>query len=114
MKYQIRKSEEASVKYVTHPIELDTEDFRNLSIPYTGNTDKEFLEYIWSFKFNGVPEDLSEELTDILEFELFDGPMETIYNSGEDRDNSVLELGEANPNFTKQGGFMIHLTTTQK
>jgi hypothetical protein len=115
MKYYIRKTESARVAYANKPIELDPEEFKNLeNNPYTGNEAHEFLEYIYSLRWDAeagdFPEDLDFETQQKLE-ELFQGEMKEIYNSASDVDESFLELGEPNEKYRKTGGFDVHVRT---
>lgn len=113
MKYYIRKAESARVTYANKPVELDADEFRNLSSnPYTGDTPHEFLDYILSLRWDvedGVfPEGLDFETQQNLE-KLFNENMEEIYNSSSEADESRLELGEPNERYTNHGGFDVHM-----
>ena len=57
--YTIRKAKQMTIWEVSHPISVDPEQFRNLSIPYTGQSQEEFIKYIRE-NYRQL-EDISEE-----------------------------------------------------
>lgn len=103
MKYQIRKCEKITIWRSTQVIELDPEDFRdNEEFPYTGNSEKEFLDYISKFSYDIPDDDVFAPL-----FELQDSPDWNEYASSVDKgEESWLEIGEASENAYKSGGFI--------
>jgi hypothetical protein len=103
MKYQIRKCEKITIWRATQVIEFDPEDFRdNEEFPYTGNSEKEFLDYISQFSYDIPDDDAFAPL-----FELQDNPDWNEYASSVDKgEESWLEIGEANEDAYKAGGFI--------
>lgn len=59
--YKIRKHQTYTVKSHTEVATLDPEKFRNLSIPFNGTTEEEFLYYISSLDYYDIYEELDEE-----------------------------------------------------
>jgi hypothetical protein len=102
MKYQIRKCEKITIWRNTQVVDFDPEDFRKYEdCPYTGNSEKEFLEYINQFKHD-VPED---EIFAPL-YEIKDSPDWNEYDSSVySGEESWFEIGELNENNYKSGGF---------
>jgi hypothetical protein len=102
MKYQIRKCEKITIWRNTQVVEFDPEDFRNYEdCPYTGNSEKEFLEYINQFKHD-LPE--NELFTPL--YEIQDSPEWNEYDSSVySGEESWLEIGEINESNHKAGGF---------
>lgn len=108
MKYQIRKCEKITIWRATQVIEMDPEDFRgHEEFPYTGNSEKEFLDYISQFSYDIPDDDAFAPL-----FELQDSPDWNEYASSVDKgEESWLEIGEANENAYKSGGFVSRYDT---
>jgi len=98
MKYNICLHQEYVVRECGETSNLDSEYFRNLpNNPYTGNNDKEFLEYIQSFLENpdnkkGLSEDVIEEL-DKLDY---GSSTDVYYDSREKTYNTWLEYENNN------------------
>ena len=90
MKYKLRKTETYSVTEATIPVELNTEDFKNSTIPYKGNSEEEFMVYIMEneiydedvFHDMGLP----KETVDKMYLIFLEGDRETLYDS---RNNSA-------------------------
>jgi hypothetical protein len=65
--YQIRKCETYSVTSKTETANLDPEKFRNISVPYEGNSEEEFLNYISDLYIDEVYEELDKETLEELD-----------------------------------------------
>ena len=65
--YQLRKCLKFTSYQATNTITLDPEKFRNLSIPYEGNSEEEFLKYIDenSYDLEDIYEEMDEEVEEI-------------------------------------------------
>jgi hypothetical protein len=103
--YQIRKCQEI-VTYHCSPVStVDPEKFRNLSIAYTGNSEKEFLEYLNNLYLDDIYDELDEDTQ--IELSSFYEPeeWEEYFNSTNKGENSWHEIGEVNEEYTKTGGF---------
>jgi hypothetical protein len=95
MKLEIRKCVEYTVHEATTSINLDMEEFKTLSIPFTGESEQEFLGYIRDeFEWEEVFEELTPETQAKISL-IFDCPeYEQTYNSAFDGENSWFESGE--------------------
>ena len=110
---QIRKCERVTVFNSTEVANLNPEDFKNLSIPFEGETDEEFLAYLeenmyelYEVIYEEIDEDVLSELSKMSE------PEWTEYsNSAWDGEDSWLETGVTNEEYTKTGGFEITTST---
>ena len=110
--YQIRKCERVTTVSHSGTALLDPENFRNISIPYEGSTEEEFLQYLEENRYEldeiweEIDEDTMTELNKLWE------PEWTEYdNSAWHGEESWLELGEPNPEYSKYGGFETRHTT---
>jgi hypothetical protein len=110
---QIRKCERVTVFNSTEVANLNPEDFKNLSIPFEGETDEEFLAYLeenmyelYEVIYEEIDEDVLSELSKMWE------PEWTEYsNSAWDGEDSWLETGVIDEDYTKTGGFKITTST---
>lgn len=113
MKYQIRKCEEITIWQATEVAELDPQDFKNLEEnPYKGSTEEDFLNYITEFinlcRWDGFPTDLDIKTANELD-KLVENVNWTEYaNSTQKEENSWIEIGEKNKEYSKTGGFKIN------
>lgn len=102
---QIRKCEKVTVYNTTEVAKLNPEDFRTLSVPFEGQTDEEFLSYLEDNK-EDIYEEISEDI--FLELNKIWEPEWTEYsNSTWNGEESWLESGEVNKEYTKTGGFQV-------
>lgn len=116
MKYQIRKRENVTLYLASDIVELDDEAFRNLEEnPYTGNSEEEFLNYIAGFdSWDGIPMDLDfEQSNELSKIKGDDLNMQEFDNSAQKFEDSWFELGEANDEYRKAGGFKVKLSTIE-
>jgi|688.fasta_scaffold575704_2 hypothetical protein len=110
---KIRKCRKVLVFEATEVVDLNPEDFRDLEEnPYTGTTDKEFLEYIKEIvTYGNTPYELDSkseiELEKLNEIAVW----ETYYSSLEKGEDSWLESGKENKSFYKNGGFETEEST---
>lgn len=114
MKYQIRKRENVTIYLASDIVELDDEAFRNLEKnPYTGNSEEEFLNYIAGLDtWDGMPEDLDWDQADQLsKIKGDEVDMKEFSNSAQKFEDSWFELGEANEEYVKAGGFKLKIST---
>ena len=110
--YQIRKCERYTSWQCSEVATLDPEKFKTLSIPFEGETEEEFLNYIsentWEFDeiWDELDEETQNQLSSILD------PSWTEYsNSAYKFEDSWHELGKGDETWTKTGGFeVIHST----
>jgi hypothetical protein len=110
---KIRKCRKVINFECTEIVDLEPDNFRHLpENPYSGNTDKEFLDYIKNLtRYGEIPYDLGiedeialEKLGELAEWEVYSSSLE----KGEE---SWLESGKENQAFYKTGGFEIENST---
>lgn len=113
MKYQLRKCEKYT-SWVAGPVaELDPEDFRNhKNNPYQGNSEEDFINYIHNFDIEDV-DGLSDESVYQLQAVGPECEMEEYSNSAWKYADTWFEIGEANEEYTKTGGFNTRYDTYQ-
>ncbi len=110
--YQIRKCERVTICYCSQPANLNPEKFRNISIPFEGETEGDFLTYISqnTYEFQDIWDEFDEEtqyqLGAILEPE-----MTEYANSAWKFEDSWHESGKVDETWTKTGGFEVTETT---
>ena len=105
MKFNIRKVESVTLQLASSPIELDTEDFKNLGdYSYTGFNEIDFINYINNLILNGLPPDLNEELSELV-MSLEDPEMREYANSADSGSNAHIEIGYLDPEYRRAGGF---------
>jgi hypothetical protein len=110
---QIRKCERVTVYNTTEVANLNPDNFKNLSIPFEGETDEEFLTYLsenmfelYEVIYEEIDEETLSELSKVWE------PEWTEYsNSAWNGEDSWLEGGVTNEEYTKTGGFEVLHTT---
>lgn len=109
---QIRKCQRVTSYLSSEVANLNPEDFRNLSIPFEGETDEEFLSYLeenkWELEENY--EEINEEVLNELN-KLWEPEWTEYSNSAWNVEDSWLESGEVNEKYSKTGGFEISKST---
>lgn len=103
---QIRKVEQYTVFQASPVFELDPEKFRKLSLPYTGNSEQEFVDYIAKIFPWDIPKDLDEESKNTLQ-ELNESIMIEYSNSLDNGVNEALQVGEIDLEYRNSGGFRV-------
>lgn len=110
--YQIRKCERYTSWNCSEVANLDPEKFRTLSVPFEGETEKDFLDYISSnqYELEEIYDEIDEDTMD--ELQKIWSPEWTEYsNSAWKFEDSWLESGKENEEWRKTGGFeMTHST----
>ena len=103
---QIRKCERVTVYNTTEVAELNPEDFKNISFPFEGESDEEFLSYLNEnrYELEEIWEEFSEETLNELN-KLWEPEWTEYSNSAWKGEESWLEGGEVNEEYTKTGGF---------
>jgi hypothetical protein len=96
MKYKIRAKEAYSAVETTIPIEIDTEEFRTSKIPYEGNSEQEFIDYI---NENNIQDEdvfsemgLSEKTRDLLYGVFIEREWKPFYHSSEQGSDEWIEI----------------------
>ena len=110
---QIRKCERVTSYSTTEVANLNPEDFKNISFPFEGESDEEFLSYIDEnrYELEEIWEEFSEETLSELN-KLWEPEWTEYSNSAWKGEDSWLEGGEVNEEYTKTGGFDAKYTTT--
>jgi hypothetical protein len=110
---QIRKCERVTVYNTTEVANLNPEDFKNISFPFEGESDEEFLSYLNEnrYELEEIWEEFSEETLSELN-KLWEPEWTEYSNSAWKGEDSWLEGGEVNEEYTKTGGFDAKYTTT--
>jgi hypothetical protein len=109
--YQVRKCQTYSVTTKTKTANLDPEKFRKLSIPYEGNSEEEFVNYISDLSFDEICDELDEETLEELNKLFENAEWEEWHNSTWDGEEVWCEIGEENPEYSNSGGFVIRHST---
>ena len=109
---QIRKCERVTVYNTTEVANLNPEDFKNISFPFEGESDEEFLSYLNEnrYELEEIWEEFSEETLSELN-KLWEPEWTEYSNSAWKGEESWLEGGEVNEEYTKTGGFDAMYTT---
>ena len=110
---QIRKCERVTVYNTTEVANLNPQDFKNISFPFEGESDEEFLSYLNEnrYELEEIWEEFSEETLSELN-KLWEPEWTEYSNSAWKGEDSWLEGGEVNEEYTKTGGFDAKYTTT--
>ena len=109
---QIRKCERVTSYNTTEVADLNPEDFKNISFPFEGESDEEFLSYLDEnrYELEEIWEEFSEETLSELN-KLWEPEWTEYSNSAWKGEESWLEGGEVNEEYTKTGGFDAKYTT---
>ena len=111
-KIYVRKVETWTISSASEPIEVNVEALRKCEPPYEGNSDEELVQYLYNNVYMNYEwyenetnievygEDASYEL--VME-EVYD--MEEFYDSRNKGEESIIQVGTPNSEYTKQGGF---------
>ena len=113
--YQIRKCERVTVISQSEVASIDPEKFRSLSVPYEGDTEEEFVLYLDQnrFELEEIWEEIEEETMAELN-KLWEPEMTEYSNSAWKGEDSWLEIGEENPDYSKCGGFESRHSTAEQ
>ena len=105
---QIRKCERVTVYNTTEVANLNPEDFKNISFPFEGESDEEFLSYLNEnrYELEEIWEEFSEETLSELN-KLWEPEWTEYSNSAWKGEDSWLESGEINESYRKTGGFEV-------
>ncbi len=109
---QIRKCETYQSWQTTEVANLDPEKFRNLSVPFEGESEKDFLIYIGDNRYeleeiwDEIDKDTRNELA-----KLYEPNWKEYFNSTWKFEDSWYESGREDESFTKTGGFEVNEST---
>jgi|TARA_B110000459_G_scaffold104513_1_gene116042 hypothetical protein len=117
MAYTLRKVERYTNWEATSAVDLNSEDFKNLSIPFTGEGEVEFTKYIqdiynedWYELCDELEEAGKEKASDALSI-LFEGEMEVYSSTTNNEEDAWMEVGRVDEEYSKYGGFNSSFTT---
>jgi len=108
--YQIRKCERITSWQMTEVANLNPDKFRNISEPFEGETEEDFVKYLDSLYLDDVYEELDEE-TQIEMSKIYEPDWTEYSNSTWKGEDSWLESGRVDETWTKTGGFEPNHTT---
>ena len=110
--YQIRKCERVTINYCSGVANLEPEKFKKISIPFEGETEEEFLNYISqnTWEFGDIWDEFDEETQNQLDV-LLEPEMTEYANSAWKGEDSWHELGRVDESCTKTGGFEVNNST---
>ena len=97
MKLDFRARTTFTITNVTEPMTLDSEKFRNVEPPFTGDTEEQFYEYISDVLSSWDGEEFLEDNKEHFSEEMFDSR-----NKSED---IVIDGGKIDDNYRRYAGF---------
>ena len=109
---QIRKCERVTTYSTTEVANLNPDDFRNISIPFEGQNDEEFLSYLEENRseLEEIYEEFNEDTLSELN-KMWEPEWSEYSNSAWNGEDSWLESGEINEEYSRTGGFEIMIST---
>lgn len=109
--YQIRKCERITSWRMSEVSNLNPDKFRNISEPFQGETEQDFINYLDSIYLDDIYEELDEE-TQIEMSKIYEPEWTEYSNSADKGEDAWLESGRVDEEFTKTGGFEVSFDTT--
>lgn len=113
-KIYVRKVETWTISAASDPIEVNVDALRNCEPPYEGDTDEELAQYLYENVYNNYEWYDNETNKEVYgEDEAYELSMEECYTENEFFDSrtkgeeSWVQVGIPNPEWTKQGGFEV-------
>ena len=109
---QIRKCERVTVISSSEVANLNPDDFKNVSVPFEGESDEDFLSYLEDnrYELEDIYEEFGQETLEELN-KLWEPELTEYSNSAWNGEESWLEGGEVNEEYTKTGGFEVFQST---
>jgi hypothetical protein len=113
-KVYVRKVETWTVSSASEPIEVNVEALRKCEPPYEGNSDEELAKYLfdnvymnYDFYENETNKEVYGEdaVYELCMEEVYD--MEEFFDSRNKGEESWIQVGVPNPEWTKYGGFEV-------
>ena len=113
-KVYVRKVETWTISSASEPIEVNVEALRKCDPPYEGNSDEELAQYLfenvymnYDFYENETNKEVYGEdaVYDLCMEEVYD--MEEFFDSRTKGEESWIQVGVPNPEWTKHGGFEV-------
>ena len=111
--YQIRKCETYTVCQASEPVNLNPEKFKNLSVPFEGEDEADFLAYISEnlYELEEIWDEMDEETQNQLSG-LYSPEYKEYFNSTSKFEDSWYESGQVNTEWRKTGDFEIKHSTS--
>ena len=118
-KVYVRKVETWTISAASEPIEVNVEALRKCEPPYEGNSDEELVQYLYNnvymdydFYENETNKEVYGEdaVYELCMEEVYD--MEEFYDSRNKGEESFIQVGTPDPEYTKHGGFNATATGT--
>jgi len=113
--YQLRRCRSYIISEASEVVELNPEDFRNISYPFLGETEQDFLNYLDEMQHEAdiyeIYDELDEGVADALAGLLEPEEYKVFFDSENKGENAWLESGEVNEEYRKYGGFNVKETT---
>ena len=113
--YQLRRCKTYTISEASEVVELNPEDFRNISYPFEGETEEDFLNYLDTITYEAdiydIYDELDEGVADSLAGLLEPEEYKVFFDSENKGENAWLESGEVDEAYRKNGGFNIKETT---
>ena len=113
-KMYVRKVETWTISAASEPIEVNVEALRKCEPPYEGNSDEELAMYLFDnvyMNYDFYENETNKEVygeDDVYELcmeEVYD--MEEFFDSRNKGEESWIQVGVPNPEWTKHGGFEV-------
>lgn len=113
-KVYVRKVETWTVSSASEPIEVNVEALRKCDPPYEGNSDEDLAQYLfenvymnYDFYENETNKEVYGEdaVYNLCMEEVYD--MEEFFDSRTKGEESWIQVGVPNPEWTKHGGFEV-------
>jgi hypothetical protein len=113
--YQLRRCKTYTISEASEVVELNPEDFRNISYPFEGETEQDFLTYLGDITYEAdiydIYDELDESVADALSRLLEPEEYKVYFDSENKGENAWLESGEVDEEYRKYGGFNARETT---
>ena len=113
-KVYVRKVETWTISSASEPVEVNVEALRKCEPPYEGNSDEELAMYLFDnvyMNYDWYENDINieayggEEAYQLAMEEVYD--MEEFFDSRNKGEESWIQVGVPNPEWTKHGGFEV-------
>ena len=113
-KVYVRKVETWTISSASEPVEVNVEALRKCEPPYEGNSDEELAMYLfdnvymnYDFYENETNKEVygEDEVYELCMEEVYD--MEEFFDSRNKGEESWIQVGVPNPEWTKHGGFEV-------
>ena len=116
-KVYVRKVETWTISAASEPIEVNVEALRKCEPPYEGNSDEDLAQYLFDnvyMNYDWYENETNKEVYgedavyELCMEEVYD--MEEFFDSRNKGEESFIQVGVPNPEWTKQGGFQPSAT----